>query len=206
MHKQRHGVRFRGGLTRTPADLGVARGTATRPRSTGRCTISSAASWDAVSKRFPGAGPGSRPPPRGACRRGAVSGIRGRWNSLPGSGAQRLARTSSPCDRSAGSGEVRTAMARATGLEPATSGVTGRHSNRLSYARAWRRGRRRLGSFKGASPRCQAMRGPCRRPPYLTILVRRKRRSSNGVRTRLASGGTLIVRVIRAGSTPILRA
>jgi hypothetical protein len=27
-------------------------------------------------------------------------------------------------------------MARATGLEPATSGVTGRHSNRLSYARA----------------------------------------------------------------------
>ena len=26
-------------------------------------------------------------------------------------------------------------MARATGLEPATSGVTGRHSNRLSYAR-----------------------------------------------------------------------
>src|SRR5215213_11660634 len=30
-------------------------------------------------------------------------------------------------------------MARATGLEPATSGVTGRHSNRLSYARAARR-------------------------------------------------------------------
>jgi hypothetical protein len=29
-------------------------------------------------------------------------------------------------------------MARATGLEPATSGVTGRHSNRLSYARAFR--------------------------------------------------------------------
>ncbi len=28
-------------------------------------------------------------------------------------------------------------MARATGLEPATSGVTGRHSNQLSYARAW---------------------------------------------------------------------
>ena len=27
-------------------------------------------------------------------------------------------------------------MARATGLEPATSGVTGRHSNQLSYARA----------------------------------------------------------------------
>ena len=34
-------------------------------------------------------------------------------------------------------------MARVTGLEPATSGVTGRHSNRLSYTRAlighWRR-------------------------------------------------------------------
>ncbi len=28
-------------------------------------------------------------------------------------------------------------VARATGLEPATSGVTGRHSNRLSYARAF---------------------------------------------------------------------
>ncbi len=30
-------------------------------------------------------------------------------------------------------------MARVTGLEPATSGVTGRHSNRLSYTRALRR-------------------------------------------------------------------
>ena len=28
-------------------------------------------------------------------------------------------------------------MARVTGLEPATSGVTGRHSNQLSYTRAW---------------------------------------------------------------------
>ena len=28
-------------------------------------------------------------------------------------------------------------MARATGLEPATPGVTGRYSNRLSYARAF---------------------------------------------------------------------
>jgi hypothetical protein len=31
-------------------------------------------------------------------------------------------------------------MARVTGLEPATSGVTGRHSNRLSYTRAFRKG------------------------------------------------------------------
>jgi hypothetical protein len=28
-------------------------------------------------------------------------------------------------------------MARVTGLEPATSGVTGRHSNRLSYTRTF---------------------------------------------------------------------
>ncbi len=31
-------------------------------------------------------------------------------------------------------------MARMTGLEPATSGVTGRHSNQLSYIPAWERG------------------------------------------------------------------
>lgn len=30
-------------------------------------------------------------------------------------------------------------MARVTGLEPATSGVTGRHSNQLSYTRAFGR-------------------------------------------------------------------
>ena len=35
-------------------------------------------------------------------------------------------------------------MARVTGLEPATSGVTGRHSNRLSYTRAPDVGARRL--------------------------------------------------------------
>ncbi len=38
-------------------------------------------------------------------------------------------------------GENDEEMARVTGLEPATSGVTGRHSNRLSYTRAsWPRG------------------------------------------------------------------
>ena len=38
-------------------------------------------------------------------------------------------------------------VARATGLEPATSGVTGRHSNRLSYARAFPRDRRPKAAF-----------------------------------------------------------
>ncbi len=39
-------------------------------------------------------------------------------------------------------------MARVTGLEPATSGVTGRHSNRLSYTRAlWIRYRTMLFSI-----------------------------------------------------------
>jgi hypothetical protein len=32
---------------------------------------------------------------------------------------------------------LRSEMARVTGLEPATSGVTGRHSNQLSYTRAF---------------------------------------------------------------------
>ena len=51
-------------------------------------------------------------------------------------------------------------MARVTGLEPATSGVTGRHSNQLSYTRVSSRFRalprgegRRLG---GAALACQA--------------------------------------------------
>ncbi len=38
-------------------------------------------------------------------------------------------------------------MARVTGLEPATSGVTGRHSNRLSYTRAL------FGLSAGADPK-----------------------------------------------------
>ena len=40
-------------------------------------------------------------------------------------------------------------LAGATGLEPATSGVTGRHSNQLSYAPAG--GRRRLGAVSALS-------------------------------------------------------
>jgi hypothetical protein len=40
-------------------------------------------------------------------------------------------------------------MARVTGLEPATSGVTGRHSNQLSYTRAGRPPKRCGGGVRG---------------------------------------------------------
>src|SRR5690606_25334067 len=42
-------------------------------------------------------------------------------------------------------------MARVTGLEPATSGVTGRHSNQLSYTRAFRQGQALAGAASTAS-------------------------------------------------------
>lgn len=57
-------------------------------------------------------------------------------------------------------------MARVTGLEPATSGVTGRHSNQLSYTRAFFKATfrkpctgvsaRRVRSFKWFAGKCQA--------------------------------------------------
>jgi hypothetical protein len=49
-------------------------------------------------------------------------------------------------------------VARATGLEPATSGVTGRHSNRLSYARASDRRSGEWVRFKRHPDPCQAFR------------------------------------------------
>jgi hypothetical protein len=64
-------------------------------------------------------------------------------------------------------------VARVTGLEPATSGVTGRHSNQLSYARAKGRFRSSVG-------------GGVRAPPYP---VKRLSRPIFGTRHGLASGG-----------------
>jgi hypothetical protein len=49
---------------------------------------------------------------------------RGDWRKIP------------PCDKEYFSGEFRPELAGATGLEPATFGVTGRRSNQLSYAPA----------------------------------------------------------------------
>jgi hypothetical protein len=56
-------------------------------------------------------------------------------------------------------GHFRKEMAGATGLEPATFGVTGRHSNQLSYAPAYgsQRAPREGGRCTGATLPCQAI-------------------------------------------------
>ena len=52
-------------------------------------------------------------------------------------------------------------MARETGLEPATSGVTGRRSNQLSYSRA---GRNRAAAEVGLKGACAPSQGACESP------------------------------------------
>ena len=59
---------------------------------------------------------------------------------------------------------LRKKVARVTGLEPATSGVTGRHSNQLSYTRAFHLqplGRRSTGWFVRCERAFKGLFGPC---------------------------------------------
>ncbi len=74
-------------------------------------------------------------------------------------------------------------MARVTGLEPATSGVTGRHSNRLSYTRAptLPKGRSRRSGWIRSKPvsvkRREMLFQPSRRPNRSAPVKRDGRRS-----------------------------
>ena len=71
-------------------------------------------------------------------------------------------------------------MARATGLEPATSGVTGRHSNQLSYARAKNRFASGVAAVYGRPPALSSDAGLPKQPPP-------KRRRNRRGRTALDS-------------------
>ena len=66
-------------------------------------------------------------------------------------------------------------MARVTGLEPATSGVTGRHSNQLSYTRAWLcTSAKRERWIKLFPPSCQALfRRFCYKPATIFRFLKR---------------------------------
>ena len=86
-------------------------------------------------------------------------------------------------------------MARVTGLEPATSGVTGRHSNQLSYTRVARREDMRPGEGRrlgGEAGYCQAIRlwitEKIARPPLLG--------RSGGLRRRHGAGDPAVHRQV----------
>src|SRR6185295_2358111 len=74
-------------------------------------------------------------------------------------------------------------MARATGLEPAASGVTGRRSNQLSYARsaerAWRRTTARE-PLRVRPPQVKQLRGGRSAPPPSAHRERRLVRPAEG--------------------------
>lgn len=94
-------------------------------------------------------------------------------------------------------------VARETGLEPATSGVTGRRSNQLSYSRSGK-----LNSFaqRGVdvpSPPCEVKRS---KPPFLKKFQRpvgnSKKRGARGRDTATRGAKSLPILIINAASNP----
>src|SRR5579862_3652617 len=88
-------------------------------------------------------------------RRLACQGVAARTDSRPGFALTRFA--------VAVSAAARRRLAGATGLEPATYGVTGRHSNQLSYAPAPADNRAK--GVDVGEPHSQVKLGALRRPP-----------------------------------------
>jgi hypothetical protein len=102
-------------------------------------------------------------------------------------------------------------MARETGLEPATSGVTGRRSNQLSYSPAGGQSDK-LGVPPSQGSQAVAnswMQTPTSAPAYKGqnwLVANDQRLISTRVRTWTLSGGRDSALCTSAGSTPIRRA